>query len=74
MPIPAGFHRMPLVSCLIYTTPGSSVWACCPVVSTHRLLQYLIQAGSLWMVMIVLLAVTRLYAAHLWHHYRWADQ
>ncbi|WP_456269353.1 DedA family protein [Kushneria sp. AK178] len=71
--IPAGFHRMPLAPYLLYTTLGSSMWACCLVGGSHWLLQYTTLSGSLWVVMAVLLAVALLYALRLWRHYRRGD-
>lgn len=68
--IPAGFHRMPLASYLLYTTLGSALWACCLVGGSHWLFQYTTLSGSMWVVMVVLLAVAGLYVVRLWRHYR----
>ncbi|REC94580.1 DedA family protein [Kushneria indalinina] len=72
--IPAGFHRMPLLPYLLYTTLGSSLWACCLVGGSHWLLQHTALSGSLWVVMAVLLAVALLYVVRLWRHHRHADR
>ncbi len=72
--IPAGFHRMPLAPYLLYTTLGSAMWAGCLVGSSHWLLQHMAQSSSLWIVMIVLLAVILLYVVRLWRHYRRTDR
>ena len=71
--IPAGFHRMPLLPYLIYTTAGSALWACCLVGGSHWILEYTALPGSLWVVMVVLLAVLLLYVLRLWRHYHRRD-
>ncbi|WP_438764520.1 DedA family protein [Kushneria sp. TE3] len=68
--IPAGFHRMPLLPYLFYTTLGSCLWACCLVGGSHWLLQHTALSGSLWVVLVVLLAVIVLYVVRLWRHHR----
>ncbi|GHC26952.1 alkaline phosphatase [Kushneria pakistanensis] len=72
--IPAGFYRMPILPYLLYTTLGSALWACCLVGGSHWLLQHTAFSGSLWVVMIVLLAVALLYVLRLWRHHRRADR
>lgn len=72
--IPAGFHRMPLLPYLLYTTLGSALWAGCLVGGGHWLMLHAALPDSADVIIAVMLLVGVLYVVRLWRHYFQANK